>query len=198
MSSIKKNDRILQPILQLKLQDQNDKTIGELPLRSAFSLYDLFCEELREMYWVEKHLLQVIPVLNQAAYSQALKIALSEHHFQTELHISRLEEIFKLLGCKAEALQSPGIEGITREMLETIDRIDQISALADVAIIMGTQKAEHYEISGYGSLKQLALTLERNEIAEVLNLTLAEEKAADELLTELATRNTNVEAQINS
>ncbi len=198
MRSKPNKEHSLQPIgINKENKIETDQPLDPV-LSRAFSLYDFFLEELKEMYWVEQHLLQVLPVLHKAAYSQALKIALSEHHFQTELHISRLQEIFKLLNSEAEAIRSIGIEGITKEMLETIYRIDQVSALTDVAIIVGTQKAEHYEISGYGSLKQLALTLERNEIAELLTLTLAEEKAADELLTELATRNTNVEAQIHS
>ena len=162
------------------------------------TLLDFFIEELKEMYWATQHMLQVLPILSQAAYSEALKIALGEHRFQSEMHISRLEDVFKLLGKDAETKQSRGIEGITKEMLETIGEIDQICALADVAIIMGTQKAAHYLISGYGSLKHLALTLERGDIADIFALSLAEEKAEDELLTELATRNTNIEAQVQS
>lgn len=162
------------------------------------SLLDFFCEELKEMYWTEQHLLQVLPILSKAAHSEALKIALNEHLFQTELHVNRLQEIFVLLQIETEAKKSRGIEGITKEMLETVEQIGVICALSDVAIIMGTQKVEHYEISGYGSLKQLSITLQKNDIAELLTLTLAEEKAADELLTELATRHSNEEAQVQS
>jgi ferritin-like metal-binding protein YciE len=162
------------------------------------SLLELFSEELKEMYWTEQHLLQVLPILSKAAHSEALKIALNEHLFQTEMHVSRVQDIFTILQIEPEAKKCKGIEGITKEMMETLEQLSVISALSDVAIIMGTQKAEHYEISGYGSLKQLAMTLEKSAIADILALTLAEEKAADELLTELATRNTNVEAQVQS
>lgn len=161
-------------------------------------LMSFFCEELKYIYCAELHLLQVLPILKVASHSEALKIALGEHLFQTEIHVLRLEEIFQMLEKTPETKKCAGIEGITKEIFETIEGICDTCALRDVAIIMGTQKAEHFEISTYGSLKQLALTLERNDIADILGLTLAEEKSADELLTELATRNTNIEAQVLS
>ncbi len=170
----------------------------EQEIKSESMLMSFFCEELKYIYNTELHLLQVLPILKVASHSEALKIALTEHLFQTEMHVLRIEEIFRMLDKTPEAKKCMGIEGITKEIFETIEGICDTCALRDVAIIMGTQKTEHFEISAYGSLKQLALTLERNDIADILGLNLAEEKSADELLTELATRNTNMEAQVLS
>ena len=56
---------------------------------------------------------------------------------------------------------------------------------------MAAQKVEHYEIASYGSLATLASGMGQSDIADLLEATLAEEKAADEKLTDLA------EAEIN-
>jgi ferritin-like metal-binding protein YciE len=48
------------------------------------------------------------------------------------------------------------------------------------------QKVEHYEISGYGTLRSLARQIGEYEIAELLTHTLGEEESADFLLSEVA------------
>lgn len=56
---------------------------------------------------------------------------------------------------------------------------------------MASQKVEHYEIATYGGLVQLAKTLGLNDVAEILAQTLAEEKEADQVLTQIAASNIN-------
>ena len=65
----------------------------------------------------------------------------------------------------------------------------------DAAIIMAAQKVEHYEIATYGGLVQLAKTIGRDEVADILAQTLEEEKEADQLLSEIAESSINEEAQ---
>lgn len=61
---------------------------------------------------------------------------------------------------------------------------------------MAAQKVEHYEIATYGSLAQLAKTLGKTDLADLMVQTLEEEKEADQLLTSIAENNTNVEATV--
>ena len=56
---------------------------------------------------------------------------------------------------------------------------------------MAAQKIEHYEIATYGGLVQLAKTLGRDDISDLLAETLSEEKEADEKLTEIAESSAN-------
>ena len=67
--------------------------------------------------------------------------------------------------------------------------------MRDVALIIAAQKAEHYEIATYGSLVQLAKVMGRDDIADLLEQTLNEEKEADELLTQLAVSGININAE---
>jgi ferritin-like metal-binding protein YciE len=55
----------------------------------------------------------------------------------------------------------------------------------DSAIIAAAQKVEHYEIAGYGTLSAWARSLGLDEVAGLLEETLAEEKEADEKLTQV-------------
>ncbi len=57
--------------------------------------------------------------------------------------------------------------------------------LTDSAIICAAQKVEHYEIAGYGTLSAWAKHLGLDEVAELFDETLEEEKAADAKLTDV-------------
>ena len=64
----------------------------------------------------------------------------------------------------------------------------------DAAIIAAGQAVEHYEITRYGSLIAWAKRLGRNDVANVLEQTLNEEKAADKKLTTIAESKVNLKA----
>jgi ferritin-like metal-binding protein YciE len=158
------------------------------------SLEKLFLEELKELYGAEKHQLMVLPLLKKAASSQKLQNVLASHLDDTREHIGRLELIFEKMGQPAESRTSEAIMGITREGETVIGATEMGSATRDAGIIVAPQKLEHYEITGYGSLAQHARTLEYDDIEEILELTLYEEKEIDDLLTALAENYINAQA----
>ena len=84
--------------------------------------------------------------------------------------------------------------GIIKEGDSIIEDTEKGTATRDVGLILAAQKVEHYEISSYGGLAQLARTLGLSEVAELLNNTLNEEKQADELLTSIAENGINYQA----
>jgi len=175
-----------------------EKTIDQTPsgreIPKDSSLEKLFLEELKELYGAEKHQLLVLPLLKKAASSQKLQNVLASHLDDTHEHIRRLETIFGQMGQAAEPRTSEAILGITREGETVIEGTEKGSATRDAGIIVATQ-LEHYEITGYGSLAQHARTLEYDEIEEILELTLYEEKEIDDLLTALAENYINTQAK---
>ena len=85
--------------------------------------------------------------------------------------------------------------GIVDEGSDIIDETEEnTAAQRDVGLIFAGQKAEHYEIATYGGLITLAKVLGYNDVASTLHQTLEEEKAADELLTQIAENNVNYKA----
>ena len=157
-------------------------------------LEEFFNDELKDIYWAEKHLVKTLPKMAKAATSGDLKAAFTEHLEVTKEHVSRLEEIFGLLGQKPQAKKCEAIEGITKEGESIIEDTEAGTATRDVGLILAGQKAEHYEIATYGGLAQLARTLGYEDVAGILASTLAEEKEADQSLTELAESTVNEKA----
>jgi ferritin-like metal-binding protein YciE len=157
-------------------------------------LKKFFGDELKDIYWAEKHLVKTLPKMKKAATSPELKNAIEDHLAQTKEHVSRLEQVFEMIGKKAQAKKCDAMAGITEEGEGIIEETEAGTATRDVGLILAAQKVEHYEIATYGGLTQLATTLGLNEVAGVLGMTLAEEKEADELLTQIAENHVNYEA----
>jgi ferritin-like metal-binding protein YciE len=157
-------------------------------------LKEFFLDQLRDIYWAENKLVKTLPKLSEAAHSADLRAAFDKHLIETEGHVSRLEQVFSLLGEEAKSVECPALKGIVEEGEEIIDETEDNTAQRDVGLIFAGQKAEHYEIATYGSLVQLAKDMSQPEIADLLSQTLTEEKAANEKLTELATSGINREA----
>ena len=157
-------------------------------------LKELFIEELRDIYWAEKHLVKALPKLRKACTSQELANAFEDHLAVTEEQVARVEQTFELLDMAPRAKKCEAMEGLVKEAQGAIEDTDKGTATRDVALIIAAQKVEHYEIATYGSLVQLAKTMGRDDIAELMQATLDEEKETDVLLTELAVSGININA----
>jgi ferritin-like metal-binding protein YciE len=145
----------------------------------------LYEDGLRDIYWAEKHLLKAIPKLAKAAESEELTTALQDHLAQTEGQVSRLEKVFAASGLPVASKKCEGMEGLTKEADEVIQDHER-GSVRDAGLIMAAQKVEHYEISGYGSLRSSAEVLGFTDAASMLQETLDEESEADKLLSKCA------------
>ncbi|MFT3704806.1 MAG: ferritin-like domain-containing protein [Agriterribacter sp.] len=158
-------------------------------------LQEFFEDALKDIYWAEKHLTKALPKMKKAATSDELKEAIESHLGETQGHVTRLEQVFEMLGKKAQAKKCEAMEGLTKEADSIVEETEKGTATRDVGIIMASQKVEHYEIATYGGLVVLAQTLGHNDVAELLAQTLDEEKACDHTLTTIAENNINWEAE---
>jgi ferritin-like metal-binding protein YciE len=165
---------------------------------SGGELEKFFYDSLKDVYWAEKHLTKAIPKMMKAATNDGLVAALEEHLEVTEGHVERLEQIFEILGKKAQAKKCEAMEGLTKEAETAMEETEDGTATRDVAIVISAQKVEHYEIAAYGGLAQLAKTMGLDEIKELLGQTLQEEKEADEALTSIAESDINMQAEEES
>ena len=154
-------------------------------------LLKLFVDQIKDIYWAEKHLLKALPKMQKAATTEELQSAIETHIEQTQVHVERIEEVFELLEEKPQAKKCDGMEGLVEEGESVIEETTEGTATRDVGIVLSAQKVEHYEISAYGGLATLAKTLGRDDIAEILAETLAEEKETDEILSEIAESSIN-------
>ncbi|QXV63648.1 ferritin-like domain-containing protein [Mucilaginibacter sp. 21P] len=158
------------------------------------ALLELFTDGIKDIYWAENHLVKTLPKMIAAATSKALAKGITEHLEETKTHVSRLEQVFELLDEKVQAQKCDAMEGLSKEGESIIESTEAGTATRDVGIILASQKVEHYEIATYGGLHQLAVTLGLDDVAALLAETLAEEKAADEKLTQVAESDINYTA----
>ena len=174
------------------------KSNGKTPTAPAMGntqLEKFFHDSLKDIYWAEKHLVKALGKMQKAATTDELKNAIEEHIGQTEEHVERLEQVFELFGKKPQAKKCEAMEGLTKEGESIVEETEEGSMTRDAGIIFAAQKVEHYEIATYGTLRQLAITMGQDQIAEILSQTLEEEKQTDEGLTQIAENNINWEAE---
>ena len=157
-------------------------------------LHEFLVDELKDIYWADKHLTKALPKMAKAAYSDELREAFENHLSQTEEHVARLEQVFEILGMKPVAKKCDAMAGLVEEGKGVIEDTEDETSTRDVGLIIAAQKVEHYEIATYGGLAQLAKTLGLTEIKDILGQTLSEEKETDELLTEIAEGHINIDA----
>jgi ferritin-like metal-binding protein YciE len=156
-------------------------------------LQDLFIDNLKDLYSAEKQLLKALPKVAKSVESDELRSAIQEHIGQTEEHVNRLEQIFERLGASPRGKKCKGMEGLIEENKELLEE-DAEPEVIDAGIIVGSQKIEHYEIAGYGSVVTFAKMLGDAESARLLAQTLDEEEKTDKRLTDLAKSSINVQA----
>lgn len=149
------------------------------------NLREALVDEIRDLYNAEKQLTKALPKLAKASTNEELRDAFESHLEETEGHVTRLERVFELLDEKPRGKHCAGMAGIIEESNDALQE-DMEDAVMDAVIIKGAQSAEHYEIGSYGSAIAWAEALGLSEVVEILNETLAEEKAADEKLSALA------------
>lgn len=158
----------------------------KMPLLDKF-----FMDSLKDIYWAEKHLVESLPEMQEAATTDELQEAFEDHLYATQKHVSRLEKVFRSLGKEPEAKKCEAMAGLVEEAKSVIKDTKDGTMTRDVGLIIAAQKIEHYEIATYGSLVQLARTMDNEDAATLLEKTLWEEENTDQLLTMIAESSVN-------
>lgn len=150
-------------------------------------LQDILVEELKDLLHAEGQLVKALPKMAKAARGPKLKQAYKKHTEETKGHVERLKQAFELLGEKPKAKPCRAMQGLVEEGHEQIEEgKDHEDVASDLLLITAAQKIEHYEISGYGTVRTMAEQLGLNKVAKLLSQTLAEEERTDKLLTQVS------------
>jgi len=154
------------------------------------SMNDLLVDQLNDLYSAEQQLTKALPKMAAAAHDPGLKSAFQGHLGETQNQVRRLENIFGMLGVKAESTTCEAMKGLIAEGDEVVGANGN-NEVKDAALIAAAQRVEHYEMAGYGCARTFAQQLNKPEVARLLQETLEEEAATDRKLTELAERRIN-------
>jgi ferritin-like metal-binding protein YciE len=156
--------------------------------------HKFFVDELKDIYWAEKHLVKALPKMKKAATSPELADAFNKHTVETQNHVETLEKVFGLLDEKVVAKKCDAMEGLLKEAESIIEDTEKGTMIRDAGLILAAQKVEHYEIATYGTLVVFAENMGHTDVAELLKGTLDNEKATDEALTAIAESSINEQA----
>jgi len=151
------------------------------------SMDDLLLHGLKDVYYAENQITKALPKMIDKATNRDLSKGLSDHLEETRKQISRLDQVFGLLGKEAQGVKCPAIDGLIEEADEVAGEVEDKSVL-DAAIVGSAQAVEHYEMARYGTLIAWAEALGRDDVARLLTTNLNEEKAADKKLSTIALR----------
>jgi len=157
------------------------------------SMDDLFVHTLQDIYYAEKQITKALPKMMEKASNPQLKQGFEQHLRETEGQIQNLEQVFQMMNMEPKGVDCPAIDGIIEESNEIAGEVEDPKVL-DAALIAAAQAVEHYEITRYGTLITWAQELGRSDCADLLKRNLAEEKATDEKLTQLAESRVNMAA----
>ena len=157
------------------------------------TMNDLFVHQLQDMYYAEKQIVKALPDMIEKATDAQLKQGFKTHLGETENHVARLEQVFRMHNAEIKGVNCPAIDGIIEEADDVAGEVEDKKVL-DAALIAAAQAVEHYEIARYGTLIAWAKQLGREDCASVLQKTLEEEKATDKKLTAMAEGGVNRKA----
>lgn len=158
------------------------------------TLEDLFLDGVKDIYYADRKIIAALKKMARGAEAEDLKAAFDKHLQETEGQVERLVQVFEILGKPARGKTCPAIDGIIEEGQEILEEFKGSPAL-DAGLLAAAQAVEHYEIARYGTLKSWALQLGRNDAAQLLDQTLAEELNTDQSLTRLAEAKVNREGK---
>lgn len=159
----------------------------------ARELRGLFEKQLKQLYWAELAMIDMISSVAEEASSKEIVKVLALHREETIWHAARLEKIFGIAGIRIEGLRYKAVECLITECTELIEDTKR-GVVRDAGIIAVIQKLKHYEIACYGTMKAYAIALREEEAVTLFEETLNEEKSLDYKLSAIAESHINIEA----
>jgi ferritin-like metal-binding protein YciE len=153
-------------------------------MASAKTANDLILSFMQDVYYAERQILKALPKMAKAASSSALRDAFTHHREETQGQVERLQKAFEALGKRARGVTCEAMNGLIEETEEVIEEFPE-GEVRDAGLIACAQAVEHYEMARYGSLIAWARAAGQKEVVTLLEETLAEEKQADGLLSQL-------------
>lgn len=143
---------------------------------------DLFKDQLRDMYSAETQSINTLKKMTDATTDKKLKNRFEKHLKETEGHIEKLKEVFKIIDTDPQGTRCKAMAGIIEEIEDTLN-CGAPAAIMDTALIAGERRIEHYEIAAYESVIELADELKEKKIKNLLEEILADEKKTDKKLS---------------
>ena len=146
------------------------------------TLNEKFTHELQDIYDAEHRFRDAMEKMAKEASASEIKEMLHTHIGETDDQIKNLEQVFKLLGEKAERVKCDGASGLVSEAEKGLKEAKGAPDVIDMLILASSSKAEHYEISSYRGLIVGAEHMDQKEVADILKVNLEQEEKTAKLV----------------
>ncbi|MBB5395389.1 DUF892 family protein [Mucilaginibacter sp. AK015] len=155
------------------------------PAPDAAFLKLIFLHHLTRIYNGKRFLHQRTGHLTAMASFKGLELAIDEFSEDVKRQISRMEEIYKLLGETPSPEVCNPIKSIVKDEF-CLDETQNIPLLNDLDIMLYIQVLEHINITSYRMLIMIAKMLKYDEVKQLLTENFDESADNDKLFTLIA------------
>lgn len=159
------------------------------------SLRDMLAQQVQGLFNAEKLTLGELRNMGQRATSPELRGIIGRQMSECELHIIRLEMVFKHLGISPSHEIPAGVKGLIHEG-NMLAAVCTDPLVLDAGLIRSLQYIHHYKIAGYGTAAAYSNALEEWDVQELMQESVVGEKELDRELTKLAVERVNKNALI--
>jgi ferritin-like metal-binding protein YciE len=162
--------------------------MGLLTPNDIKNFRSLYTQQLRYLLSTENQIVKGLQSMIEHASDTQVKQAFQSHLQETQVHVSRLEQLIpEVNDGDLDDKKDPITTALIGSGENIVSESDE-GPVRDAGLIATAQKVEHYEIASYGSARDWARILGLESHAQTLQKTLDEEKHADELLTTISQR----------
>jgi ferritin-like metal-binding protein YciE len=147
---------------------------------SLFLLRRSLVDELRIIYWAERRLQKLLQRLMRSTCTAEVSAGFKLHLAQSSEHLHRIEQIFSLLEEKAIGKRCHVMGNILNDATWAIKSTKKFSQARDISLVRIAQRIEQYEINKYSALIKYSTMMEEHKITSLIELTLTEEREAEE------------------
>ena len=166
----------------------DEELVGFLRVCAQSNPRKLFLHELKDVYFAENTLVKALPTMISEASDSELAKGLEQHLTETRKQVKNLEQVFALLGEKAEGERCPGIEGIKAEHDEFMGKEKPSSEICDMFLTGAAARAETTISPPTHGLIAMARGLGERETVGLLDENLKQEKEALKLVESIGKR----------
>ncbi len=168
--------------------------MGFLTPNDIQNFKSLYTMQMRYLLSTENQIVKGLQTMIDAAEDPQLKQAFQSHMQETEVQVTRVEQILRDLTGEVDDKKCAVTAALIAAGANIISESEP-GAVRDAGLIASAQKIEHFEQASYGSARDWAKLLGLQEHGALLQKTLDEEKHADALLGTIAQR-ANQEATV--
>lgn len=133
------------------------------------TVYDVFMHNLKEMYFIEKFLVEALGKLKREVSSAEIRRNLDIHQKETKQHVKNIEEIFSLVDERSKEHKSDVWKAMEKETDSFFSDV-VLSEARDFFVLGVAVKSERLEISHYEALILLTKEIDFENKTEILKL----------------------------